>query len=89
MLLQRVAIIEKKLLVVDKITACVKERFLLTVVSKVLNRKTLCGETFCFPEKHLLSILNFVLQETYCFFFFYELLIDAQPTSLECIDIFL
>ena len=88
MLLQRVAIIEKKLLVDDKITACVKERFLLTVVSKVLNRKTLCGETFCFPEKHLLSILNFVLQETYCFFF-YELLIDAQPTSLECIDIFL
>ena len=73
--------------VVDKITACVKERFLLTVVAKVLNRKTLRGETFCFPEKHLLSILNFVLQET--FFFFYELLIDAQPTSLECIDIFL
>ena len=88
MLLQRVAIIEKKLLVDDKITACVKDRFLLTVVSKVSNRKTLCGETFCFPEKHLLSILNFVLQETY-YFFFYELLIDAQPTSLECIVIFL
>ena len=69
MLLQRVAIIETKLLVDDKITACVKERFLLTVVSKVSNRKTLCGETFCFPEKHLLSILNFVLQETYWFFF--------------------
>ena len=69
MLLQRVAIIEKKLLVDDKITACVKERFLLTVVSKVSNRKTLCGETFCFPEKHLLSTLNFVLQETHCFFF--------------------
>ena len=88
MLLQRVEIIEKKLLVDDKITACVKDRFLLTVVSKVLNRKTLCGETFCFPEKHLLSILNFVRQETYCFFF-YELLIDARPTSLECIVIFL
>ena len=68
MLLQRVAIVEKKLLVDDKITACVKERFLLTVVSKVSNRKTLCGETFCFPEKHWLSMLNFVLEETYCFF---------------------
>ena len=42
------AIREKKLLVDDKITACVKERFLLRVVSKVSNRKTLCGETFAF-----------------------------------------
>ena len=59
MLLQRVAIMEKKLLVDDKITACVKERFLLTVVSKVLNRKTLCGETFCFPEKHFAINIKF------------------------------
>ena len=45
------------LLVDDKITACVKEICLLGVVCKVLNRKTLSGATFCFPEKHSLSIL--------------------------------
>ena len=54
MLLQSVAIGAKKLLVDDKITACVKEIYLLDVVCKVLNRKTLSGETFCFPEKGLL-----------------------------------
>ena len=60
-LLQRVAIVAKKLPLDDKIAACVKEIFLLGVVCKVLNRKTLSVETFCFPEKRLLSILNFVL----------------------------
>ena len=30
------------------------QRYLLGVVYKVLNRKTLSGETFCFPEKSLL-----------------------------------
>jgi len=45
------------LLVDDKITACVKEIFLLGVVCKGLNRRTLSGATFCFPEKRLLSIL--------------------------------
>ena len=54
MLLRSVAIGEKKLLVDDKITACVKEIYLLGVVYKVLNRKTLSGETYCFPEKRLL-----------------------------------
>ena len=60
-LLQRVAIVVKKLPLDDKIAACVKEICLLGVVCKVLNRKTLSVETFCFPEKRLLSILNFVL----------------------------
>ena len=60
-LLQRVAIVAKKLPLDDKIAACVKEICLLGVVCKVLNRKTLSVETFCFPEKRLLSILNFVL----------------------------
>ena len=68
MLLQSAAVGLKKLLVDDKITACVKEICLLGVVCKVLNRKTLSVETFCFPEKRLLSILNFVLRVTYCFF---------------------
>ena len=38
------------------------------VVCKVLNRKTFSAETVCFPDKHLLSILNFLHQVTYCFF---------------------
>ena len=61
MLLQIAAIVVKKLLVDDKITACVKEICLLGVVCKVLNRKTLSGEIFCIPEKRLPSILNFLL----------------------------
>ena len=65
MLLQSAAIGAKKFLVHDKITACAKEIVLLGVVCKVSNRKTLSGETFCFPEKRLLSILNFVLRVTY------------------------
>ena len=43
----------------DKITARVKEICLLGVVCKVSSRKTLSGETFCFHEKRLLSILPF------------------------------
>ena len=68
MLLQSVVTGAKKFLVHDKITACAKEIVLLGVVCKVSNRKTLSGETFCFPEKRLPSILNFVLRVTYCFF---------------------
>ena len=49
MLLQSAAIGAKKLLVDDKIIACVKEICLLGVVCKVSNRKTLSGETFWFP----------------------------------------
>ena len=63
MLLQSAAIVVKKLLVDYKITAFVKEICLLGVECKVLNRKTLSGETFCFPRKCLLSILNSVLWE--------------------------
>ena len=62
MLLQSAATGAKKFLVHNKITACAKEIVLLGVVCKVSNRKTLSGETFCFPEKRLLSILNFVLR---------------------------
>ena len=57
-----IAIVAKKLLVGrNKKTACVKEICLLGVVCKVSNgKKTLFGETFCFTEKLLLSILNLV-----------------------------
>ena len=73
------------MLVDDKITAYVKEICLLGVACKVSN--TLSDETFCFPEKCLLSILNFKLRVTNCFF--YELMIGPQPTFSECIVIFL
>ena len=81
MLLQSVAIGAKKLLVDDK------EICLLGVVCKVSSRKTLSGETFCFPEERLISILHFVLLVTYCFF--YEVLIGRHTTFLECIVILL
>ena len=51
--------VAKKLLVVDKITSCVKQICLLGIICKVLSRKTLTGETFCFLEKCLLSIFKF------------------------------
>ena len=87
MLLQSAATGAKKLLIDGKMTACAKEICLLGVVCKVSNGKTLPSEAFCFPEKRLLSILNFVLRVTYCFFC--ELLIDRKPPFLECIVILL
>ena len=57
--MQSRAMVAKKLLADDKIQACAKEICLLGVVCKVLKRRTLFGETFCFPEKRLLSILMF------------------------------
>ena len=51
--------VAKKLLVDDKITACVKQIFLLGDIRKVSNRKTLSAETFCFLEKLLLPIFKF------------------------------
>ena len=56
--------VAKKLLVDDKITACVKQVILLGVKCKVTNRKTLSGETVCLLEKRLLLIF---LRATYCF----------------------
>ena len=64
MLLQSAAIGAKKLLVDDQ------EICLLGVVCNVSSRKTLSGETFCFPKKRLLSILHFVPRVT-CFFFLF------------------
>ena len=63
---QALEIAHKKLLVDDKITACLKQICLLGVIWKVSNRKTLSGETFCFLEKCLLSIFKF---DAFCFFF--------------------
>ena len=62
MLLQSAAIVAmillNELLVVDKITACVRQICLVAVICKVSKRKTLSGGTFCF-EKRLLSIFQF------------------------------
>ena len=73
------AMVAKKLLVEDKITAWVKQVCLL---GKVSNRETLFGETFCFLEKGSLSIFNFVLRVTCCFLT-RGMLIGPQPMQLS------
>ena len=45
-------------------------------------RKKLSGEKFCFLEKYLLSIFKFCASSN--LLFFYQLLIDPQPTFFEC-----
>ena len=67
MLLQSPAIVAKKLLVDEKITACVKQIFLQGVVCNVLNRKTSSGEIFCFLENVCYQHLNVMFRVTYCF----------------------
>ena len=67
LIFQSVAMVAKKLLVDDKRIACVKQICLLGVICKVSNRKALSGETFCFLEKHLLSVFNFCVSSNYCF----------------------
>ena len=48
-MLQNGAMVATKLLVDDKIAACVKQIHLLGVICKVSCIKTLSGETFHFP----------------------------------------
>ena len=80
-------LVETKLLVDDKITACVKQICLLGVICKVSNRKTFFGETFSFLEKCLLSIFKFCALSK--LFFFYERLIGPRPAFSEFNVIFL
>ena len=73
--------IGKKLLVDGKRTACLKQICLVGVIWKVLNRKTLSGETFCFLEKCLLSIFKFDALSNFlfvCFFFSTSWLVHNQ-----------
>ena len=72
------------LLVDDKIPTCVKQKFPLGVICKVLNTQTSSFETFCLLEKSLLSLFKFCASSN--ILFFYELLIGPQPTFLECIN---
>ena len=80
-------LVATKLLVDDKITACVKQIRLLGVICKVSNKKHFFGETFSFLEKYLLSIFKFCASSK--LFFFYEQLIGPRPTFSEFNVIFL
>ena len=60
--------VAKKLLVDDKITAWVKQIYLLGVIFKVSNRRTLTGEIFCFLQKFLLSRFKFCAPRNLLFF---------------------
>ena len=84
--MQNAEMVAKKLLVDDKIAACVKQIHLLGVICKVSNIKTL-SLSFHFLKKFLLSIFKSCASST--LLFCYELLIGSQPTFLECIVIFL
>ena len=88
MLLQRVAIVAKKLPLDDKIAACVKEICLLGVVCKVLNRKTLSVETFCFPEKTCAINIEFCALNNLLFFYelLYVLLFSCNPIGQLCLS---
>ena len=85
LLLQIVESSSKKMLVDDKITACIKQICLLGVTCTciVSNTNTLSGETFCFHENFLLSIFKFHALSN--LLFSYELLIGPQPIFVECI----
>ena len=61
MFLKWTAMVAKKLLVDEKITASLKQIFLLGVVCKVSNRNTLSGETFALLKNVCYQCLNFVL----------------------------
>ena len=66
--LQSGVIEAKKLLVDDKITACVKQICLVGVICKVLNKKHCLVKHFGFLKNVCYQYFNFVLQVTYCFF---------------------
>ena len=66
--MQNAAMVAKKLLVDDKITACFKQIYLLGVICKVSNRKTLPGETLSFLEKKVLSIFKIGASSDLLFF---------------------
>ena len=66
--MMKAQLVATKLLVDDKITACVKQICLLGVICKVSNRKHFFGETFSFLEKCLLSIFKFCASSKLFFF---------------------
>ena len=71
MLLQSAAMVAKKLLVDDKITAqsCPKQICIFGLICKIWSKKTLSGEQFAFLRNvcYQYFLINFVLRATYCF----------------------
>ena len=65
--MQRTALLVKKLLIDDKITASVKQICPLGIICKVLDRKTLSNEKFSFLGNVCYQYLNFVFQVTHYF----------------------
>ena len=66
-LLQSEAMVVKKLLVDDKITASVKQICLLSFICKVSNRKTLSGQPFAFLRSFATN-LKFYVSSNLLFF---------------------
>ena len=77
-LLQNAAMVAKKLLVDDKITACFKQTCCYMLSSE---EKNIIWWNILLSSKRLLSIFKFRASSNF-FFFFYELLIGPQPTFL-------
>ena len=84
-LLQSAAMVAKKLLVDDKITACFKQICCYMLSS---GEKNIIWWNILLSWKRLLSIFKFRASINLSIFF-HELLIGPQPTFLECIVIFL
>ena len=83
---KRSNIVARKLLVDEKITVCVKQICVSSVLYvKEKGKRQLSGETFCLLEKRLLSTSKHCASSN--LLFFYKLLICPQPTFSECIVI--
>ena len=67
--LQSGAIVVKKLLVDDKITACVKQICLVGAICKVSNKKHCLVKHSAFLKNIRYQYFNFVLRINYCFFY--------------------
>ena len=71
MVFQSAAMVAKKLLVDDKISACVKQKNVSSVLYVkyiVYVRQTLSFQTFCFLGKRLLSLFKFCASINLLFF---------------------
>ena len=83
---KRSNIVARKLLVDEKITVCVKQICVSSLLYvKEKGKRQLSGETFCLLEKRLLSTFKRCASSN--LLFFYKLLICPQPTFSECIVI--
>ena len=77
--------VAKKWLVDDKITACVKQIYLLGVICKVSTEKHCLVKQFALLKKVFLSTIQFCASSN--LLFLYELLFGTQLTFFEYIVI--